>query len=69
MSPNLVLSLSISFFFCVCQAEVLQLVRVAEFVVLLEKGFGFEILEGFEDLVDFLVDYGHFLIKNQLKSK
>ena len=39
---------------------------------LLEEGFGFEVLEvleGFEILVDLLVDYGHFLIKNQLKSK
>ena len=54
-----------------CLAEVLQLVRVLEFVVLLEEGFDFEVLEGFdfEVLVDFPVDYGHFLIKNQLKSK
>ena len=46
-----------------CLAKVLQLVSVVEFVVLLEEGFCFEVL------VDFLVDYGHFLIKNQLKSK
>ena len=55
------------------------MVRVVEFVVLLEEGFDFEVLEGFdfevlegfdfEVLVDFPVDYGHFLIKNQLKSK
>ena len=44
----------------------MQLVRVVEFVVLLEEGFDFEVLEGF---MDFPVDYGHFLIKNQLKSK
>ena len=37
-----------------CLAEVLQLVRVVEFVVLLEEGFDFEVLEGF---VDFSVDY------------
>ena len=47
----------------------MQLGRVVEFVILLEEGFGFEVLEGFEVLVDFPVDYGHFLIKNQLKSK
>ena len=45
------------------------MVRVVEFVVLLEEGFGFEVLEGFEVLVDLPIDYGHFLIKNQLKSK
>ena len=45
------------------------MVRVVEFVVLLGEGFGFEVLEGFEVLVDFLVDYGFFLIKNHLKSK
>ena len=42
------------------------MVQVVEFFVLLEEGFDFEVLEGF---LDFLVDYGHFLIKNQLKSK
>ena len=41
----------------------MQLVWVVEFVVLLEEGFDFEVH------VDFPVDYGHFLIKNQLKSK
>ena len=53
-----------------CLVEVFELVRVLEFVVLQEgfvdfpvEGFGFEVL------VDFPVDYGHFLIKNQLKSK
>ena len=35
----------------------------------LVEGFGFEVLEGFVGFVDFLVDYGYFLIKNQLKSK
>ena len=49
-----------------CLVEVLQLVWVVEFVFLLEEGFDFEVLEGF---VDFLVDYRHFLIKDQLKSK
>ena len=45
------------------------MVRVVEFVLLLEEGFGFGVLEGFDVLVDFLVDYEHFLIKNQLKFK
>ena len=43
----------------------MQLVQVVEFVVLLKEGFDFEVVEGF---VDSLVDYGNFLIKNQLKS-
>ena len=30
-----------------CQEEVLQLVQVAEFVLLLVEGFGFDLLEGF----------------------
>ena len=45
------------------------MVQVVEFVVLLEEGFDFEVLEGFKVLVDLSIDYGHFLIKNQLKSK
>ena len=45
------------------------MVQVVEFVVLLEEGFGFEVLEGFEVPVDFWVDYEHFLIKKKLKSK
>ena len=33
------------------------------------EGFGFEVLKGFVKFVDLSVDYEHFLIKNQLKSK
>ena len=52
------------------------MVQVLEFVVLQEgfvdflvEGFGFEVLEVLDGFVDLPVDYGHFLIKNQLKSK
>ena len=38
------------------------MVQVVKFGVLLEEGFGFEVVEGFEVLVDFLVDYGYILI-------
>ena len=59
-----------------CLVEVFELVRVLEFVVLQEsfvdfsvEGFGFELLEVLDDFVDLSIDYGHFLIKNQFKSK
>ena len=43
------------------------MVQVLEFVVLLEEGFGFEVLKSFEVLLDFSIDYRHFLVKKSIE--